>query len=76
MATHHVVRQGDCLSSIARAYGFADYRTIWDHAQNARLKQERQNPDVLLPGDRVFIPDKGDRKPHIAHGMVKTFTVS
>ncbi len=31
------------------------------------------------PGNYVllcFIPDKGDGKPHIMHGMVKTFTVS
>lgn len=31
------------------------------------------------PGNYVllcFVPDRGDQKPHIVHGMVKTFTVS
>src|SRR5262249_44370257 len=54
----HTVAQGEHLSKIARQYGFVDYTTIWDHAQNADLRQKRQNPNVLLPGDRLYIPDK------------------
>ena len=47
---------------IALKYGFADYRTIWDHPENASLKQKRQNPNILFPGDRLFIPDKKEKE--------------
>jgi nucleoid-associated protein YgaU len=57
MAIDHTVVQGEYLSKIARSYGFSDYRTIWEHPKNAALKQARQNPNVLFPGDRLFIPD-------------------
>jgi hypothetical protein len=57
MAIDHTVVQGEYLSKIARNYGFSDYRTIWEHPKNAALKQARQNPNVLFPGDRLFIPD-------------------
>jgi hypothetical protein len=53
---YYVVKQGDHLSSIARDNGFSDYRTVWNHANNADLRAKRDNPNVLLPGDRVFIP--------------------
>lgn len=56
--TYHDVEQGEHLSGIAEKYGFADYHTIWDHAENAELKKQRQNPNVLNPRDRLFIPDK------------------
>lgn len=62
MATYHSVEQGECLSSIAHAFGFADYRTIYDHAQNAALKKRRPNPNILFPGDRLYIPDKRDKE--------------
>jgi len=58
MATYHTVKQGEHLSSIATHYGFADYRSIWDHPENAVLQQQRQNPNVLFPDDRLYIPDK------------------
>jgi hypothetical protein len=62
VATEYVVKQGDHLSKIAREWGFADYQTIWNHPNNAELKQKRKNPHVLYPGDTLFIPDLGTRE--------------
>jgi Putative peptidoglycan binding domain len=58
MSTIHEVRQGECLSSITKAHGFADCRTIYDHPQNSALRQRRPDPNVLGPGDRVYVPEK------------------
>ena len=57
MSSYHIVAQGEHLSSIAEQYGFSDYRTIWNHPENADLKQRRPDPHVLFPGDRLYIPD-------------------
>jgi N-acetylmuramoyl-L-alanine amidase len=54
----YTVKQGDHLSKIASNYGFRDYRLIWDHPQNAELKKKRQNPNVLYPGDVLFVPEQ------------------
>jgi hypothetical protein len=75
MARQHVVKQGECLSTIARVYGFADYHPIWDDLQNAPLKAKRGNPDVLFPGDRLFIPDKGGREESADTGRRHRFAV-
>jgi len=51
------VRAGDSIASIAHKFGlFAD--TVWDHPDNADLKAARGNPDLLLAGDRVTIPEQ------------------
>jgi hypothetical protein len=52
----YIVRQGDCLSSISSRFGFWP-DTIWNHPDNAQLKRKRKDPNILLPGDVVFIPD-------------------
>jgi hypothetical protein len=57
MAEPYVAGQGDCISTIAAQYGFADWRTIWDHPRNAALRERRANANQLLPGDVVFVPD-------------------
>ncbi len=55
--TKHTVSTGESIVSIAKSYGFF-WQTLWNHGQNAALKSLRKNPNVLLEGDEVFIPDK------------------
>jgi N-acetylmuramoyl-L-alanine amidase len=52
----HRVRQGECLASIARTYGFEDPNEIYQHAKNADLRRLRPNPNILYPGDTVVVP--------------------
>ena len=75
MATEHVVLQGEHLSKISAKYGFLDYRTIWDHPQNADLKALRKTPNVLLPGDSVHIPDKLQKQESRATGQLHRFKI-
>jgi hypothetical protein len=61
MAQTYVVKQGDYLTKIAQQFGFADYVGIWEHPDNKALRNERKSPNVLMPGDRLFIPDPQQR---------------
>src|SRR4051812_42085581 len=54
----HVVEQGEHLSGIAEKYGFRDFKTIWDDAQNAKLKSARGNAQVLYRGDTLVTREK------------------
>lgn len=56
----HPVSQGECLSVIADRYGFR-WQDIWEHGNNEALRRERENPDVLLPGDLLYIPALEER---------------
>jgi len=66
------VSDGDCISSIAADNGFY-WETIWNHAQNSDLKQKRKDPNILFPGDVVFVPDKTLKKESKAAGQKYKF---
>jgi len=54
---NHIVLQGETIPAIAHQYGFADWRNIWEHPRNEHLAEMGRTPNILNPGDRVYIPD-------------------
>ncbi|MFH1216405.1 MAG: peptidoglycan-binding domain-containing protein [Pseudomonadota bacterium] len=57
----HIIKQGQCLESIAFMHDLF-WETIWNDPRNDGLKQKRKNPNVLMPGDEVFIPEKQEKQ--------------
>jgi hypothetical protein len=58
MAGMHTVGQGESLATIASQNGLQSWRTIWDHPRNAALRAQRPRPELLHPGDQVYVPDR------------------
>lgn len=71
----HRVRPGDCLSVLARRYGFASARELWDLPENAALKEKRRSPNVLHPGDVVFVPERREQTVAVRTGAEHRFRV-
>ncbi|WP_438030758.1 peptidoglycan-binding protein [Sorangium sp. So ce233] len=60
----HIVRQGECLSSIAKRYGFEDPMVLWTDAANKELHDRRGgDANVLYPGDVVVLPERDATAP-------------
>jgi len=75
MAQYHKIGQGECLAVLAKQYGFTDYHAIWDDPKNAQIKSKRQNPNILAPGDILFIPDKKDKSESRGTSQAHSFQV-
>ena len=76
MPIEHTVQQGDCLSSIAKQYGFADWSTIYNYDLNSGFRKLRPNPNILSPGDRLYIPDKTVKSEPSETAKVHTFQLT
>jgi hypothetical protein len=69
------LQQGDCLSSIALTRGF-DPKTVWEHGDNADLRERRTNPNALLPGDSLFVPEIEEKDEPAPTDKLTTFKLS
>jgi len=58
---NYSVQQGDTLAKIAERASLASWKRIYDHANNAEFRQNRPDPNLIYPGDVVYVPDREDR---------------
>jgi N-acetylmuramoyl-L-alanine amidase len=72
MARTVTAKDGDCVISLAKAAGFADWRTIYDHPENAALRRKRPDPSTLVAGDVVYLPDFQPLEVTLAAGSTYT----
>ena len=73
MPVKHIIKQGESVISLSEKHGmFAE--TIWNHPENAELKELRQNMNILMPGDILFIPDKRPKEVPRPTNEVHKFT--
>jgi hypothetical protein len=71
----YVVQQGDFLDRLAVRLGF-DAQKVWNDPQNASLKKARGNPNILCPGDVLYVPETKKTWLPVAVGGTNTFTVT
>jgi LysM repeat protein len=53
MSQTYTVIQGDHISRIAEKFGFGNSKPIWGDHKKSDLKEQRDNPYVLKPGDQI-----------------------
>jgi len=56
----HVVIEGERMSTIAFLEG-VDAQATWDDQKNAALKKKREDPEILMPGDKVVVRKQADQ---------------
>jgi Putative peptidoglycan binding domain len=72
MATDHEVQLGECMTSIADQHGFF-WEYLWGLPENAALREKREDPHTLAPGDIVHIPDLREKEVPVKTGRTWEF---
>lgn len=76
MAGYYTVRQGEHVAGIAQQYGFFRWDTVWNAPENADLRKKRHSPDILFPGDMLFIPERGTKDHNAATDKKHTYLLA
>ncbi len=56
--TSYTVAPGDCLSSIAKGFGLPGWESIYNFGPNDNFRRLRPDPNVILSGDHLLVPDR------------------
>jgi hypothetical protein len=72
----HPVQPGEHMVRIAAEEQVASYRTLWDHASNKDLASKRKNPNILLPGDVVNLPNPAPKTEKVPTEKVSKFVAA
>jgi hypothetical protein len=67
-----VLQQGEGVSSVGYQEGFFP-GTLWEHPSNAALRARRSNPNALMPGDVLTVPDLRPKQLSVPTGAKHTF---
>jgi hypothetical protein len=65
-------RPGDCVCTIAEDHGHF-WQTLWELAGNAALRDARKNPNQLVEGDVVVVPERRPKQVTVATGGAHRF---
>ena len=68
------VGSGESAVSIAKKNGFF-WKTVWNHGENAVLKEKRKDPSLLYEDDEIFIPKKRKKEVSKATEAEHTFKI-
>lgn len=74
MASNHELKSGECINTLAHDYKLP-WEKIWNHPNNAELKEKRKEPSVLKAGDLPFIPDKAQKSVSVATNKAHQFVM-
>ncbi len=69
----YIIKQGDCLSSIAKAHGFDKWEALYNHPTNAEFRNAYPNPNLIYPGGKINIPDLEPRDEKAATDLKHTY---
>jgi len=65
----HKVNPGECAELVAWAYGHEDGKAVWSHGDNGKLRDRRSDPNILMPGDRLTVPEVEPKTQTLATGQ-------
>lgn len=75
MATTHTVQPGENLARIAKQYKIANWRDIYHSPDNAEFRKKRPNPNILMAGDVLTIPEQQQKTVYVRTGARHRFVV-
>lgn len=58
MTAKRTIEAGESLLQLAYEEGFDTWKRVWNHPENAELREARKDPQVLLPGDALVVPER------------------
>ncbi len=69
----YVIRAGDYLDKLAFTRGF-DAVAVWNHPRNEALKSQRPDPNILEPGDLLYVPAPDPQTQRVIGGGDNTYS--